>query len=141
VFEMLMSPTTVLGLGDGGAHTASIVDSATPTHMLAYWVRDRPGPRMPIEFAVKKMTLDTASLYGLNDRGVLAPGKKADVNLIDAERIQLEPPDVWFDLPSGAPRLVQGARGYVGTFVSGIQTFTDGKPTGERPGVLLRGMR
>ena len=141
VHEMLLNDTTVLGLGDGGAHTASIVDSATPTHMLAYWARDRRRGLVPFETCVRKMTSETAALYGLGDRGVLAPGKRADINLIDADGVQLLAPEVWFDLPSGAPRLVQGARGYVGTWVAGEQTFHHGEPTGARPGRLVRGAR
>lgn len=142
VLEMLLHPTTVLGLGDGGAHTASICDASTPTHVLTHWVRDRRrGGRLPLELAVRKMTLDTATLYGLGDRGVLAPGRKADVNLIDHAALRLHAPELWHDLPSGAPRLVQGASGYVATLLSGRLTFEHGEPTGERPGTVVRGAR
>ncbi len=140
--EMLLHPTTVLGLGDGGAHTASICDASTPTHVLTHWVRDRRrGDRLPLELAVRKMTLDTAALYGLGDRGLLAPGRKADLNLIDHTTLRQLAPELWHDLPSGAPRLVQRATGYVATVLSGRLTFEHGEPTGERPGTVVRGAR
>lgn len=139
--EMLLHPSTALGLSDGGAHCGVICDASMPTTMLTHFVRDRDGERIPVETAVKKMTSDTARLYGLNDRGVLAPGFKGDVNVIDFERLRLRLPELVFDLPGGARRLVQRADGYLATVVSGEITFRDGEPTGARPGRLVRGAR
>ncbi|MCA9512948.1 MAG: amidohydrolase family protein [Myxococcota bacterium] len=140
IYEMMHEPQTVLGLGDGGAHCALICDASIQTFMLTHWVRDRSrGPRLPIEFAVKRMTHDPARLYGLEDRGTLEPGMKADLNLIDLERLALELPEAVADLPAGARRLVQRARGYVATFVSGVETMRDDRPTGALPGALVRG--
>jgi N-acyl-D-aspartate/D-glutamate deacylase len=140
--EMLLHPRAALGLSDGGAHCGVICDASTPTYMLTHWSRDRSrGERLPLEWVVKRQTRDTAELYGLHDRGALLPGMKADLNLIDLERLQLEPPEIAFDLPAGARRLVQRARGYAGTLVSGVQTWADGEATGELPGRLIRGER
>jgi N-acyl-D-amino-acid deacylase len=140
--QMLMHPRSAAGLGDGGAHCGVICDSSQPTFMLTHWTRDRTrGDRLPLEMMVKKQTLDTASLYGLGDRGSLEPGKVADVNLIDYERLQLGSPRVVADLPAGGRRIVQGAAGYVATIKSGVTTFDNGADTGQRPGVLLRGGR
>jgi N-acyl-D-aspartate/D-glutamate deacylase len=97
------------------------------------------GPKLPIELAVRKMTSDTASLYGLNDRGVLEPGKKGDLNVIDLDRLENGLPEVAFDLPAGAPRFIQRARGYEATVVSGEITFRNGEHTGALPGRLVRG--
>jgi len=108
--------------------------------MLTHWVRDRRrGPRIALEQAVHRLTADTAQLYGLNDRGVLAPGKKADCNIIDFSRLRLQPPRQIHDLPGGAGRLIQRARGYVATFVGGVQTLENDERTGELPGRLVRG--
>jgi N-acyl-D-aspartate/D-glutamate deacylase len=140
--DMLLHPNTALGLSDGGAHCGVICDASTPTTMLTHFVRDRSaGERIPLEVAVRKMTSDTARLYGLGDRGVLAPGYKADVNVIDFDRLNLRLPELVIDLPGGARRLVQRADGYVATVVSGDVTFRDGEPTGARPGRLVRGAR
>jgi N-acyl-D-aspartate/D-glutamate deacylase len=114
----------------------------TPTYMLTHWVRDRQrGERLPLEWVVKRQTRDTADLYGLHDRGVLAPGMKADLNLIDLEHLALRPPEVAFDLPAGARRLVQHAVGYRATIVNGELTYSDGEATGALPGRLVRGAR
>src|SRR5262245_3390526 len=100
---MILHPRTVLGLGDGGAHCGIICDASMTTFMLTHWVRDRRrGPRIPLETAVRCLTRDTAALYGMDDRGVLAPGRKADVNLIDQGRLQLWLPEMAFDLPAGS---------------------------------------
>jgi N-acyl-D-aspartate/D-glutamate deacylase len=140
--EMLLHPTSALGLGDGGAHVGVICDASIETTMLTHWVRDRTrGRRLPLEWVVRKMTSDTASLYGLGDRGVIAPGKKGDLNVIDLERLRLRRPEMVHDLPGGARRLVQGAAGYVATIVSGVVVMRDGCETGARPGRLLRGGR
>ena len=140
IYEMIHHPRAVLGLGDGGAHCALICDASIPTFMLTHWVRDRSrGPRVPIEFAVQRMTRDTARLYGLHDRGTLEVGMKADFNLIDMEALELELPEAVDDLPAGGRRLMQKARGYRGTWVSGVEILRDGEPTGARPGQLVRG--
>ncbi|HSS09183.1 MAG TPA: amidohydrolase family protein [Acidimicrobiales bacterium] len=140
--EMLLHPASALGLGDGGAHVGAICDASTPTYMLTHWVRDRSrGPRLPLEWVVRKMTADTATLYGLGDRGVLAEGKKADVNVIDLDRLQLDPPEMMYDLPGGARRLLQTAVGYDATIVAGKVVLRDGVDTGSRPGALVRGAR
>jgi N-acyl-D-aspartate/D-glutamate deacylase len=138
--EMLLHPRSVLGLGDGGAHCGIVCDASMTTSMLTHWVRDRRrGPRMPLEVAVRALTRDPAALYGLHDRGVLAPGRKADVNLIDFDRLRLRLPEMAFDLPAGARRLVQRADGYVATLVSGQVVVRDGVPTGRLPGRVVRG--
>jgi N-acyl-D-aspartate/D-glutamate deacylase len=140
--EMLTHPRAALGLSDGGAHCGVICDASTPTYMLTHWVRDRQrGERLPLEWVVKRQTRDTADLYGLRDRGVLAPGMKADLNLIDLEHLALRPPEVAFDLPAGARRLVQHAVGYRATIVNGELTYSDGEATGALPGRLVRGAR
>jgi len=142
VREMLLHPRAAAGLADGGAHCGSICDSSQPTFMLTHWARDRTrGERLPLEWVVKKQTHDTAALYGLTDRGTLEPGKLADINVIDYERLQLTSPRVVADLPAGGRRLVQGAVGYLATVKSGTTTFEGGEDCGARPGVLLRGAR
>jgi N-acyl-D-aspartate/D-glutamate deacylase len=138
--EMLLHPRAALGLGDGGAHCGTICDSGTPTYMLTHWVRDRSrGERLPLEWVVKRQTADTARLYGLGDRGLIAAGMKADLNVIDFERLRQRPPRVVYDLPASGRRLVQEVEGYVATIVSGELTFSNGEPTGALPGRLLRG--
>jgi N-acyl-D-aspartate/D-glutamate deacylase len=140
--EMIVHPNTALGLSDGGAHCGVICDASIPTFMLSHWTRDRDrGERLPIELVVSKMTRDTARLYGMGDRGVLAPGKRADVNMIDYDRLNLKLPELVFDLPGGARRLIQRADGYVATLVAGEVTFDAGEDTGARPGRLVRGAR
>lgn len=137
--EMLEHPVSVLGLSDGGAHCATICDASQPTWMLTHWTRDRTrGVRIPIETVVKWQTLDGAALYGLDDRGVLAVGKRADLNVIDLEHLQLDPPRHAHDLPAGGRRLLQDASGYVATIVNGEITRRGGVDTGARPGRLLR---
>ncbi|MEX2207606.1 MAG: amidohydrolase family protein [Myxococcota bacterium] len=138
--EMLSHPRSAFGLGDGGAHCGAICDASMTTFLLTHWVRDRTrGERLPLERMVRKMTRDTAELYGLRDRGVLAPGYRADLNLIDFAKLGLEAPYVAYDLPAGARRLVQKAHGYRATLVSGEVIFRDGQETGARPGKLIRG--
>jgi len=140
--EMVLHPATVLGLGDGGAHVGAICDASIETYMLTHWVRDRSrGERLPLEHVVHKMTADAASLYGLTDRGVIALGKKADLNVIDHARLTLRRPAMHHDLPAGAPRLLQTAEGYDATIVSGVVVMRDGVDTGARPGALVRGAR
>ncbi|HEX7097237.1 MAG TPA: amidohydrolase family protein [Acidimicrobiales bacterium] len=138
--EMLTHPNAVLGLADGGAHCAIICDASIPTTMLTHWTRDRTrGERLPLPLVVKRQTHDTAALYGLHDRGVLAPGYKADVNVIDYENLRLCLPEIVYDRPGGARRLVQRAVGYVATIVSGAVVLRDGEGTGALPGKVLRG--
>jgi N-acyl-D-amino-acid deacylase len=136
--EMLLHPNSALGLSDGGAHCGVICDASAPTFMLSHWVRDRSNG-LPLEFVVKKMTRDTAHLYGLEDRGVLAPGFKADLNLVDLEHLNLRLPEMVHDLPAGARRLIQRAEGWKATICSGEVTFEDGEHTDARPGRLIRG--
>jgi N-acyl-D-aspartate/D-glutamate deacylase len=138
--ETMLHPQTGISLADGGAHCGAICDASTPTFMLVHWVRDRSrGERVPLEFAVKRQTQDTAWQYGLRDRGALLPGLKADVNLIDFENLGLTPPEVRHDFPAGGRRLFQGATGYRATIVSGQVVYENGEATGALPGVLLRG--
>jgi N-acyl-D-amino-acid deacylase len=140
--EMLTSDLTVAGLADGGAHCSMLCDAGMPTFMLAHWVRDRTrGPKLPLEEAIRMLSKAPADLYGLGDRGVVGVGKRADLNLIDLDRIELELPEITPDLPTGARRVVQRSRGYAATIVAGEVTFRDGVPTGARPGRLVRGRR
>ncbi len=142
IHEMMSHRAAVSGLSDGGAHCGLICDASYPTFLLTHWARDRKrGPRFPLEYVVRKQTLDTASLFGLTDRGVLAVGKKADVNVIDMDALALEVPLMAYDLPAGGKRLIQGARGYDATVVSGVITRRHGLDTGARPGAVLRGVR
>ena len=140
VKEMLLDPNTICGIADAGAHVGLICDASAPTSLLTHWARDRTrGAQLPLEFLVRKQTYDTARTYGLNDRGVLAPGYRADINIIDFEALQLLPPRLIYDLPAGGRRIVQGARGYRHTFVAGSETMRDGEATGNLPGRLIRG--
>jgi N-acyl-D-aspartate/D-glutamate deacylase len=136
--EMLVHPNAALGLSDGGAHCGVICDASAPTFMLSHWARDR-ADGLPIEFVVRRMTSDTAHLYGLDDRGVVAPGYKADLNLVDLEHLNLKLPELVFDLPAGARRLIQRAEGWTATICSGEVTLEGGEHTDARPGRLVRG--
>ena len=139
VHEMLQDCATIVGLGDGGAHCGQICDASMPTFMLTHWTRDRTrGGRFPIEWAVHKLTGETAQFFGFTDRGRLAPGLMADLNIIDYERLCIRRPDVVFDLPAGGRRMVQRAEGYVATLKSGVPVFEHGEPTGALPGKLVR---
>jgi N-acyl-D-aspartate/D-glutamate deacylase len=138
--EMLLDPATALGLSDGGAHCGLICDASAPTYMLTHWARDRRrGERLPIEFVIKRQTSDTARLYGMRDRGMIKPGMKADINVIDFDGLRLHAPRMVFDLPAGGRRLIQKAEGYRCTIVSGEVTLENGEPTGAMPGRLVRG--
>ena len=137
--EALESDDCVNSLSDGGAHCGTICDAAATTFMLQHWVRDREGQRMPLERAIKRQCRDTARLYGFGDRGVLAPGLLADLNVIDLDALQLNLPTVAFDLPAGGRRLLQTASGYDCTIKSGRVTFLEGVATGEYPGRVIRG--
>jgi N-acyl-D-aspartate/D-glutamate deacylase len=138
--EMLIHPLTVPGLGDAGAHCGLICDGSFPTYLLQHWGRGRTrGARLPVEQLVKLQTADTAALVGLLDRGALMPGKRADLNLIDPDALALAHPEIVYDLPAGGKRLVQRARGYRATLVSGEVVLENGEPTGALPGKLVRG--
>ena len=140
VRQMLLDDATVCGLSDGGAHVGLICDASSPTTLLTHWARDRRrGPGLPLELLVKKQARDTALAYGLTDRGLLAPGLRADINVVDFERLHVRLPQVSYDLPAGGRRVLQRADGYDHTFVAGTETFCNGEPTGARPGRLLRG--
>ena len=137
--EMLLDEATIMGLGDGGAHVCTVCDEGAPTYLLAHWARDRKrGERLPLEFLVKKHSLDSALGYGLTDRGLLAPGYRADINIIDFDRLGLRDAEVVYDLPSGGKRLLQRANGYLHSFVAGTEIVRDDEHTGAMPGRLIR---
>ena len=139
-YAMLTHPDTVPGLSDGGAHVGMICDGSFPTSNLTHWTRDRTrGPKLGLEEVVRMQTRDTAEAVGLYDRGLIAPGYRADLNVIDYDALSLKAPEVAYDLPSGGRRLIQRATGYVATIVAGQVTYRDGEPTGALPGKLLRG--
>lgn len=139
VGTMLAHPDVLPGLGDGGAHAATICDGSYSTFALTHWGRDRASGRMPVAELVHRLSRATAWLMGLRDRGLIRPGYKADLNVIDFDRLALHPPEVTYDLPGGGRRLVQGARGYVATIVNGVPVYRDGEATGALPGRLVRG--
>jgi len=137
---MVTHKDTVLGLGDGGAHLGLICDASYPTTMLAHWTRDRTrGPKLPLTDVVKALSSETADLVGLRDRGRIGVGYKADLNVIDYDRIRLRAPRVRHDLPAGGRRIIQPADGYVATVVTGTVTQRDGEATGAMPGHVVRG--
>ena len=139
-YEAHLHPHTRMGLSDAGAHCGAICDGGMPTFMLTHWTRDRArGPRLPLEFIVHRQTRQTAEFYGLHDRGLIAAGMRADINIIDYENLGFDMPRMVFDLPAHGRRLVQRARGYRATFVNGIQTIDNDEFTGELPGRLIRG--
>ena len=138
--EMLAHPHTVPGLSDGGAHVGTICDGSFPTFLLTHWGRDRArGDLFDLEFLVNQHTQATATTVGLDDRGILAPGYRADVNVIDFDRLAIARPEMHHDLPAGGRRVLQRASGYRHTFVAGVETYADGEATGELPGRLVRG--
>jgi len=139
VREMLVHPCAVPGLSDGGAHVGTICDGGFPTYLLSYWGRDCTSGRLPVEWIVARQTAATARTVGLCDRGVLASGYRADVNVIDLAEVGLAPPRIHADLPAGGKRFLQAAHGYRHTFVTGVETYRDGMPTGALPGRLVRG--
>jgi N-acyl-D-aspartate/D-glutamate deacylase len=140
--EMLNDPACLLGLSDGGAHCTSIVDAGTPTFMLTHWNRDRSrGPRLPVEMLVKRQTSETADFFGLSDRGRLAPGLRADVNVIDFNRLQVRKPELVHDMPANGRRFIQRVEGYEATLVAGTPIFQRGEHTGALPGKLVRAGR
>jgi N-acyl-D-amino-acid deacylase len=140
--QLLQHPSTMLSLGDGGAHVGYITDAGLPTFMLTHWTRDRSrGPTLALEDIVRRQTSHTAGVYGLRDRGLLRPGLKADLNLIDYAHLACDAPYMAYDLPAGGKRLLQKARGYLFTLVAGQPIYEAGEPTGALPGRLLRGGR
>jgi N-acyl-D-aspartate/D-glutamate deacylase len=140
VHDMLTHDATIVGLGDGGAHVGVLCDSSAISYMITHWTRDRTrGAKVKLPWAIKRLTRDSASAIGLVDRGVVAPGYKADINVIDYDRLQLRPPEVVYDLPSGGRRLVQRTDGFVATIVSGVPVYRYGEATGALPGRLVRG--
>jgi N-acyl-D-aspartate/D-glutamate deacylase len=142
VREMLLDEATLLGLSDGGAHCGIICDASMPTFTLTHWVRDRTrGPRLALEWMVQQQTSKTADYFGFSDRGRLAPGLKADINVIDMDSLRLHHPELVFDLPAGGKRLIQRVDGYRATLVSGVPIYEHGEDTGARPGRLVRAGR
>jgi N-acyl-D-aspartate/D-glutamate deacylase len=140
--KMMEDPNTLLGLGDGGAHVSIICDASTMTTTLTHWGRDRSrGSQLPVEWLVRRLSRDNAFALGLADRGTLAPGYKADVNVIDFDRLMAHAPEVLYDLPSGGRRLVQRTEGYEATIVSGEIVYRNGEATGALPGRLVRGAK
>lgn len=139
LFKFFDDPNSVMGLGDGGAHYGLICDSSYPTFVLSHWARDRKGRKLNIEQAVRAMTSHPASIIGLNDRGVIAPGYKANINVIDHDRLKLHAPEIVDDLPGGGRRLDQRASGYRYMLVAGDIVTRDDEPTGVLPGRLVRG--
>ena len=137
-FDAIANDQSVFGLSDGGAHCGVLCDASVPTYMMSYVARDREKT-LPLELVVNRMTENTASVYGLDDRGVIAPGYLADLNIIDFKAISLEPPEMVYDLPSNGKRLIQRANGYIATIKRGEVTFEHGEATGTLPGKLLRG--
>ncbi|HEY8288394.1 MAG TPA: amidohydrolase family protein, partial [Acetobacteraceae bacterium] len=142
VHDMLTHRATIVGLGDGGAHVGILCDSSAISTMLTHWTRDRTrGAKVSLPWAIKRVTSDSANAIGLSDRGVVAPGYKADLNVIDYDRLSLRVPEVVYDLPSGGRRLIQRADGYEATIVSGVPVYRNGEATGALPGRLVRGAR
>ncbi len=141
VRTMLEHPTSAWGLSDGGAHCGTTCDASTSTFMLTHWTRDRAHNRLPLEWIVKKMTSDSAALFGLGDRGTLQPGKLGDINIIDYDALRLYRPEMIHDLPGGARRFIQRSSGYIATVKTGNVVMQGSDPTGVLPGALIRGAR
>jgi N-acyl-D-aspartate/D-glutamate deacylase len=141
VHDMLCHDATIVGLGDGGAHVGILSDASALSTMLTHWTRDRKGARFSLPWAIRRITRDSAFAIGLCDRGVVAPGFKADLNVIDYDRLRVRAPEVVYDLPAGGRRLIQRADGYEATIVSGVPVNRNGEATGALPGRLVRGAR
>ena len=140
VGEMMKHPDTLVSLGDGGAHVGVLCDASSMAYMLTHWTRDRTrGDKVELSWAIKRITNDNAQAIGLNDRGQLKPGFKADINVIDYDRLALGYPQVAYDLPSGGRRLIQKSNGFEATIVSGVPVYRNGESTGQYPGRLVRG--
>jgi N-acyl-D-aspartate/D-glutamate deacylase len=138
VHEMLTHPLAIPGLSDGGAHVGTVCDASFSTFLMQFWARDRAEGRLPLETVIKMQAHDTARFIGLTDRGTIAPGQKADINVIDFDRLELLHPTMLRDLPAGGQRLMQRARGYVATLVNGVTIAEQGAVTDARPGRLVR---
>lgn len=142
VSEMMQDEATIMGLGDGGAHVSIICDASAPTTMITHWTRDRTrGPKLDLTWVIRRLSADNAAAIGLSDRGRIAPGLKADLNVIDYDRLAAHAPEVLYDLPAGGRRLVQRTEGYAATILSGAVVHRDGQATGALPGRLVRGTR
>jgi N-acyl-D-amino-acid deacylase len=138
--EMLLEPHTVTGLGDAGAHVNLISDCSASTFHLTHWARDRSrGEKLPVELLVRKLSAGNAEMYGFTDRGVIGVGKRADVNVIDFDNLRIHKPELRYDLPAGASRILQPASGYLATLVNGVTTRRNDIDTGARSGRLVRG--
>jgi N-acyl-D-aspartate/D-glutamate deacylase len=142
VREMIAAPNTLIGLGDGGAHVGIMCDATATTYTLTHWTRDRGrGALFPVSWIIKRLTADNAGAIGLNDRGLLRAGMKADINILDYDNLRLRPPEIAYDLPAGGKRLLQRTDGIDATIVSGAIVYRHGEATGALPGRLLRGAR
>jgi N-acyl-D-aspartate/D-glutamate deacylase len=142
ILEMLNDPACLLGLSDGGAHCTSIIDAGVPSYMLTHWGRDRSrGPRLPLEHLIKRQTSETADFFGFADRGRLQAGLRADVNVIDFDRMRMSKPELVHDMPANGRRFVQRVEGYRATIVAGTPIFENGEHTGALPGKLVRAGR
>jgi len=140
VREMITHPNSLIGLGDGGAHVGVLSDASALTYLLTHWTRDRTrGPKFSLEWAIKRLTHDNAAAIGLEDRGLLKVGRRADINVIDYDHLRLHPPHVVYDLPAGGRRMLQRTTGYDATIVAGHVVHRNGEATGALPGRLVRG--
>ncbi len=140
--EMILSDNTVMGLGDGGAHVGTICDASFTTFLLSHWGRDRSrGDQIDLPTLVKAQSADTAAAVGLLDRGIIAPGMRADLNVIDFENLKSHAPKMVHDLPANGKRLEQTTEGYLATICNGEVTYENGVPTGALPGRLIRGQQ
>ena len=136
--KMLDHPRALFGLGDAGAHVGTVCDASFSTFMLTHWVRDRAKDKMPLGRAVEMLSRRNAQYLGLKDRGVIATGMRADLNVIDPQRLGVGSPKLVTDLPAGGKRFLQKAEGYVGTWVNGVAVAREGQVTEARPGRLVR---
>jgi N-acyl-D-aspartate/D-glutamate deacylase len=142
VREMIAAPNTLLGLGDGGAHVGIMCDATATSYTLTHWTRDRGrGALFPVSWAIKRLSADNAAAIGLNDRGLLRAGMKADINILDYDKLRLRRPEIVYDLPAGGKRLIQRTDGFDATIVSGTVVYRHGEATGALPGRLIRGTR
>ena len=142
VRDMIAHPDTLIGLGDGGAHVGVMCDATATSYTLTHWTRDRErGGLFSVPFVIKRLTHDNAAAIGLLDRGLLKPGMKADINIIDYDRLVLRSPEIVYDLPAGGKRLIQRTAGFDATIVSGQIVYRNGEATGALPGRLVRGLQ
>ena len=142
VREMIAAPNALIGLGDGGAHVGIMCDATSTSYLLTHWTRDRErGSLFPVSWAIKRLAADNAAAIGLNDRGRLQVGMKADINILDYDSMRLRRPEIVYDLPAGGKRLIQRTDGFEATIVSGAVVYRQGQATGALPGRLVRGAR